>query len=64
MHFLRDGAKLRELVNGCARLFVNESERLPINVFVSAFVKEAASLFLNGISKHLSDHRDHQAPLK
>jgi hypothetical protein len=55
---------VKAFVNGCARLFVNESERLPINVFVSAFVKETASLFLNGISKHLSNHRHHQAPLK
>ena len=43
-------AAAKPFVNGCASLFVNESASVSGNVFVSAFVKEAASLFLNGIS--------------
>jgi len=33
-------AAVNAFVNGCASLFVSESARLLINVFVSAFVKE------------------------
>src|SRR6185369_12082149 len=50
--------------NGCASLFVNESASVSGNVFVSAFVKEVASLFFNGISMRIRDGRSHQAPMK
>jgi hypothetical protein len=32
---------VKALVNGSASLFVNEFASLPVNAFVSAFVKEA-----------------------
>src|SRR5437762_13580900 len=54
----------KPFVNGCASLFVNQSASVSGNVFVSAFVKEAASLFLNEISMRLRDGRSHQAPIK
>jgi hypothetical protein len=57
-------AAAKPFVNGCASLFVNESASVSGNVFVSAFVKEAASLFLNGISMRMRDGRSHQAPMK
>jgi hypothetical protein len=62
MSFPLRSTSVKALVNARASLFVNESATLPVNVFVSAFVKEAASLFLNGKSKPLRDHRRHQAP--
>src|SRR6476659_10160820 len=57
-------AAAKPFVNGCASLFVNQFASMPGNVFVSAFVKETASLFLNGISTRMRDGRSHQAPMK
>src|ERR1051326_9137373 len=57
-------AAAKPFVNGCASLFVNQSASVSGNVFVSAFVKEVASLFLNGISMRIRDARSHQAPMK
>jgi len=57
-------AAAKPFVNGCASLFVNQFASVSGNVFVSAFVKEAASLFLNGISTRMREGRSHQAPMK
>src|SRR6267154_1523230 len=64
MRFPLRFAAAKPFVNGCASLFVNESASVSGNVFVSAFVKEAASLFLNGISMRMREGRSHQAPMK